>query len=130
MTKIYPAVFSPNDDGSITVDFPDLECTTEGKNLENAIYMARDALALWLDTQEMLGEAIPAPSCVSTIQVDGSDYVTLIDADPETYARQRRNAAVRRTISLPKWLDELAAARHLSLSSVLQNALTELIGDS
>ncbi|MCL2810695.1 MAG: type II toxin-antitoxin system HicB family antitoxin [Clostridia bacterium] len=130
MTKIYPAIFSPNDDGSITIDFPDLECTTEGRGLENAIFMARDCLALWLDTQEMYERPIPAPSPVSAIQVDGDDYVTLIDADPEVYARQRKNTAVRRTISLPKWLDEEAAFRHLSLSAVLQDALTVIVNGS
>ena len=127
MTHVYPAIFSPNADGSITIDFPDLECTTEGKDLANALYMARDALALWLDTQAMLGEPIPDPSPINTILVDGERYVVLVDADPELYARQRKNAAVRRSISLPKWLDEEAAARHLSLSAVLQDALTAMI---
>jgi len=130
MIQIYPAIFTPNADGSITVDFPDLECTTEGKDLANAMYMARDCLALWLDTQAMLGEPIPAPSPAGAIQIDGERYVTLIDADPEVYAKQRKRSAVRRSISLPKWLDDEAAARHLSLSAVLQEALTAMINEN
>jgi len=130
MIQIYPAIFAPNADGSITIDFPDLQCTTEGKDLANAMYMARDCLALWLDTQAMLGEPIPAPSPASAIHVDGERYVTLIDADPEVYAKQRKNTAVRRSISLPKWLDDEAAARHLSLSAVLQDALTAMISEN
>ncbi|MCL1963859.1 MAG: type II toxin-antitoxin system HicB family antitoxin [Firmicutes bacterium] len=127
MIQVYPAIFSPNEDGSITIDFPDLECTTEGKDLANAMYMARDALALWLDTQEMLEKPIPTPSSVNTIKVDGERFVALIDADPEVYAKQRKSPAVRRTVSLPQWLDEEAAARHLSLSAILQNALIAMV---
>ena len=124
MVHIYPAIFKPNDDGSITVDFPGLECTTEGKDLENAIYMARDCLALWLDTQDMLGEPIPAPSPVNEVRTFGDHYVTLIDADPEVYARQRKSKAIKRTVSLPVWLDNFASRENISLSKELQSALT------
>ena len=127
MTHVYPAIFTPNSDGSITVDFPDLECTTEGKDLAGAMHMARDALALWLDTQAMLGEPIPAPSPLGVLHPEGERYAVLIDADPEIYARQRKNTAVRRTVSLPQWLDEEAAVRRLSLSAVLQDALVAMI---
>lgn len=124
MVKVYPAVFHGNDDGSITVTFPDLEgCVTEGKDTANAIYMARDALALWLDTQEMLGESIPAARDAGAVRAKKGEYVTLIDADPEVYARKRKNKAVKRTISLPEWMDERASAENISLSKELQATL-------
>lgn len=127
---IYPAVFSPHDDGSITVAFPDLPgCVTEGKSIENALYMARDALALWIDTTRMLGAEIPAPSAVADITAEAGAFVTLVDADPQRYARQRKSKAVRRTVSLPQWLDEQAVEAHLSLSKVLREALEERLAE-
>ena len=124
MVAIYPAVFHPNADGSITVTFPDLPgCVTEGKDVSQALFMARDALALWIDSTEMTGGAIPAPSSAKAISTTGEEYVTLVDADPETYARERRNKAVKRTVSLPQWMDERATEENISLSKELQAAL-------
>lgn len=124
MTIVYPAVFHPNADGSITVTFPDLPgCVTEGKDVSEALRMARDALALWIDSTEMTGGTLPVPSSAKAIAPSGEEYVTLIDADPETYARQRRNKAIKRTVSLPQWMDERAMEENISLSKELQAAL-------
>lgn len=123
---IYPALFKPHDDGSITVTFPDLPgCITEGKSIGNALYMARDALALWTDTTKMIGGDIPAPSAIGDIKAGAGEFVSLIDADPTKYERERKNKAVKRTVSLPAWMDENATKEHLSLSKVLQEALEE-----
>jgi len=128
MTQVYPAIFHPNDDGSITVTFPDLECTTEGNSVAHAIFMARDALAIYLDTAAMVEQPIEQPSALEAVAVDGSEYVTLIDADPAVYERKRNAQAVKRTISLPAWMDEKASAEGLSLSKVMQEALSERLG--
>ena len=47
---VYPAVFHPNeDDSSITVIVPDLPgCITEGKDLADALFMAEDAVSMWV----------------------------------------------------------------------------------
>lgn len=125
MVVVYPAVFHPNDDGSITVTYPDLPgCVTEGKDVADALYMARDALALWVDSTQMVGESVPTASAAQAIPVTAGEYITLVDADPEIYARQRRNKAVKRTVSLPEWMDERAAQEKISLSKELQAALS------
>lgn len=123
---VYPAIFHPNDDGTITVTFPDIPgCVTEGKSLENAIYMAEDALALYLDTDVMVGNPPPPPpTAPNEVPVESGEYVTLIAADPEIYARRRKNKAVKRMVSLPEWMDERASAEKISLSKELQAALT------
>lgn len=130
MRYVYPATFTPNDDGSYTVIFPDLPgCVSEGKSLENAMYMARDALALWIDTMDELHENINPPSNIADIASENG-FVTLIDADTAAYKRQRDNQAVKRTLSLPKWLDSMANEANLSLSKVLQEALCDRLGVS
>lgn len=118
---VYPAVFHPNtDDGSYTVTFPDLPgCITEGKSLENALYMAGDALTQWLEYSAAHSDPIPAASGPRGIQVEGDEFVNLIRAVV------RDNHAVRRTVSIPKWLDEQVNAAGISLSKVLQDALKE-----
>ena len=115
---IYPAVFHPNDDGSFTISYPDLPgCISEGKSLENAMHMAQDALTQWIEVSVEQELVFSAPSGVNEIAHEKGEFVSLICADIKD-AR-----AVRRTISLPKWLDEKASESGLSLSRVLQDAL-------
>lgn len=124
MVYVYPGVFHPNEDGSITVTFPDLPgCVTEGKGIADALYMARDALSLWLDTTELVGDPIPLASSMGDVQTVAGEFVSLVDADTAAYKRQRQSKAVKRTISLPEWMDIRAAEENISLSKELQSAL-------
>lgn len=117
---VYPAIFHYNDDKSYTVMFPDLEgCITEGKSLDEAMSMAQDALTQWIEYLKDTKEAIPAASDIKSIQVDSTEFVTLIRADV------RDTRAVKRTVSIPRWLDEQVAEAGLSLSRVLQDALKQ-----
>ena len=117
---VYPAVFHHNDDNSYSVTFPDLQgCITEGKNLANAIYMAQDALALWIEYHEDEKMDIPKSNLFASYNLDKNEFVNLIRVE------LKENRAVKRTISLPKWMDDMAIQNNLSLSKVLQEALTE-----
>ena len=117
---VYPAVFHHNDDDSYSVTFPDLQgCITEGKNLANAIYMAQDALALWIEYREDEKMDIPKSNLFTSYNLDKNEFVNLIRVE------LKENRAVKRTISLPKWMDDMAIQKNLSLSKVLQEALTE-----
>ena len=70
----YPAIFTPEDDGSFSINFPDLEgCYTCGDSLEDGIEMAEDALALVLYGYEKDGRKIPAPSAPSEITLSDND---------------------------------------------------------
>ena len=117
---VYPAVFHPCKEGGYTVTFPDLSgCITEGETLKNALYMAEDALTQWLGYVTESGGSIPDASGPRSIQTEGEDFVSLI----RTVIRDNR--AVRRTVSIPKWLDEQVSEAGISLSRVLQEALKE-----
>lgn len=117
---IYPAVFHPNDDGTFTIIYPDLPgCISEGKSLGNAIYMAQSALTQWLEYLTDKKLDIPSASPMQSIHVEDNEFVNLIRADV------RNNRAVKRTVSIPKWLDDMVSDAGLSLSKVLQDALKE-----
>lgn len=117
---VYPALFHPNEDGSYTVIFPDLTgCITEGKSLENALHMAEDVLTQWLGYAIEHSEPIPPVGDFRAISVAGDEFVNLV------HAVVRDGRAVRRTVSIPKWLDDQVTATGISLSRVLQDALKE-----
>ena len=121
MEYVYPAVFSPNDDGSITVTYPDLPgCISEGKTLANALYMAQSALTQWIEYLSDKSVTIPnASSAHEIVLTTEGDFVNLIRCEPKD------SRAVRRNVSIPKWMDEKVVADGLSLSRVLQDALTQ-----
>lgn len=119
MNYVFPAVFLANPDGSYTVTFPDLPgCISEGKTLANALHMAESALTQWLVYLSETGEKIPAPSDVKSIAVSNNEFTTLVCSDG------KNKRAVKRTVSIPAWMDEQASECGLSLSRVLQDALT------
>ncbi len=117
---VYPALFHPNDDGTFTVTYPDLPgCISEGKSLGNAMYMAQSALSQWIEYLTDKRQDIPAPSAMAAVKAEGSEFVSLIRADVKD------GRAVKRTVSIPKWMDDGAVRSGLSLSRVLQDALRD-----
>ncbi len=117
---VYPALFHPNDDGTFTVTYPDLPgCISEGKSLGNAMYMAQAALSQWIEYLADKRQDIPAPSAMTTVETEGGEFVSLIRADVKD------GRAVKRTVSIPKWMDDGAVRSGLSLSRVLQDALRD-----
>lgn len=120
----YPAVFTPAEEGGYTVNFPDLEgCFTEGDDMAEALYMAEDALALILYGYETDGRTIPAPSSPDNIKLDSGEFINFVACDTLAYRKMYSNKAVKKTLTIPEWLNESATAMGLNFSQVLQEAL-------
>jgi len=118
MQYVYPAIFHKNKDESYTVLYPDLPgCIIEGKTLENAMSMAQSALSQWIGYLTDKKQEIPVASPAKKIKKTNDEFVNLICAEVQD-AR-----AVKRTVSIPKWMDERVIQSGLSLSRVLQDAL-------
>ena len=101
MEYVYPAVFRSNSDGSYTVTYPDLPgCISEGKSLAYAIHMSQTALSQWIEYLSDKNESIPDASDPKGVVLDENEFVNLVCAD----IKDRR--AVKRTVSIPKWMDE------------------------
>ena len=96
---VYPAVFTPEDGGMFSVNFPDIEnCFTCGNDLAEAIEMASDVLALCLCELEDEGRYIPRPSDPKELRIVSGELVSLILADTTVYRRKlERQRRVRHT---------------------------------
>ena len=126
MKYIFPAVFTEED--GYSVDFPDLDgCFTCGSTLEEALAMANDALSLMLVHYEDEHREIPSPSSIKDISVSDNEFVTLIQCDTIQYRRLLNNSAVKKTLTIPAWLNESAMALGLNFSQVLQEALIQKV---
>ncbi|MCD8196010.1 MAG: type II toxin-antitoxin system HicB family antitoxin [Lachnospiraceae bacterium] len=120
----YPAIFTPEADGGYSIVFPDLEgCYTCGDDLADGLMMAEDALALILYGYESDGRAIPAPSAMTDITRNDGEFVNFIACDTLAYRKMYNNKSVKKTLSIPEWLNEAASEAGVNFSQVLQDAL-------
>ena len=120
MDYIYPAIFKLNKSETYTITFPDIPgCITEGKNLSDALIMATDVLTAVLECMLDDGNTLPKSSPINSVKAPAKGFVNLVRADI------RDNRAIRRSVSVPSWLDAKASDAGISLSKVLQEALKE-----
>ncbi len=128
MKYIYPAVFTKEAD-NYNVIVPDLPgCFTCGDTLIQAIEMSRDAISMWLCDAEDKNETIPAPGNPQNITCDLESFISLIDVDTTEYRRENDNRAVKKTLSIPNWLNTKAEKAGINFSQTLQKALKQQLG--
>ena len=122
MKYTYPVIFE-NDDGKIGVRVPDISgCFTFGDTVTEAIEMAEDAIAMMLAHYEDNNQAIPKASNISDVKIkDG--FVNYVIADTDKWRRQFSEKSVKKTVTIPAWLNYKAETANLNFSQELQNAL-------
>lgn len=132
MLSIYPACFYKEKDGSYSVIFPDLDhLSTCGDTLENAMEMAVDCLAGFLYTAKQDGENAVPPSEIESIDVNAeydeyeSAFVNMVAVDVAEYAKKHFEKSVKKTLTIPAWLNDRAEQANINFSAVLQEALKQ-----
>ena len=120
--KVYPAIFKYDaKDKSYLVDFIDLKgCSTFGKTIEEAFNMAQEAMGLYLEDCKEYPE--PTQN-INKIELGKDEFIALIDIDMEEYYRKHSSKAVKKTLSIPEWLNVEAEKKNINFSQVLQEAL-------
>lgn len=134
MKNAYPTILTQTED-VVLVEVPDLEILTEGKDISDAIEMARDAIGVTGISMQDHGDAIPKASALNeinpnkgTFAKDGTGIVTLVDIDFDVYRKKVDEKMVRRNVTLPSWLNTEAEEAHINVSRVLQEALKATLG--
>ena len=124
MKAVYPVVFTKLDDGYMAY-VPDFDINTQGDDLADVIEMARDAIGLMGIDMEDDGKALPKPSDVKSIPQKDNELVSIVDIDFGEYRKAYDNRAVKKTLTIPSWLNARAEKEHINFSSVLQTALKQ-----
>lgn len=120
---IYPAIFA-KEGAFYTVRFPDLEsCYTQGESLQDAYEMASDVLCLTLYNLEEEKANIPPASETSAIKTGKDEFVSLVACDTLEYRLYYDNKAVKKTLTIPAWLNTMSEREGINFSAVLQAAL-------
>ena len=119
----YPAVFQKEVLG-YSVYVPDIPgCNTQGDTLEQAYEMAFDAIGLCVAEEIEASGNVPTPSSPETIELSEDEFVVLIDFDFDEYCRKYDHRAVKKTLTIPAWLNTMAEKSNINFSLILQEAL-------
>lgn len=126
----YPALFHKAEEGGFWVSFPDVpECLTQGETMEEAYEMSIEALGLAL-VDRIKENNLPDPSSLDMISPEPDAYPVIIEFNMAEYLKRNNSKAVKKTLSIPEWLNEEATAKGINFSAVLQEALKERLGIS
>jgi len=125
MKYVYPAILYP-DDGKIGVTVPDLPgCYTFGDDVADALFMAKDAVEMWLWNAENENKTIPKAS--EALQAEKGETINLIAADTDEYRKANDTRAVKKTLSIPSWLNHQAEQANAPFSQILQQGLKDYL---
>lgn len=135
MTVVYPVIFTETKDNKdvVLVYIPDLDRSTEGYGIKDALLMAKDCIGnLLFDVPDA---KLPVASEIDSVDVRkgnfydaGKSFVSLVDVDLQPFRRREKSRSVRRNITLPQWLDDMATAEKLNVSAIAQDALRKELG--
>lgn len=135
MTVIYPVIFTETKDkkNTVLVYIPDIDRTTEGYGTADAIAMAKDCIGNILF--DVPNSELPNASEIDAVSAslspfcdDGKSFVSLVDINMDAFRQKEKAKSVRRNITLPQWLDDMATAAKLNVSAITQKALKNELG--
>lgn len=135
MNTVYPVIFTETNDkeNPVLVYIPDINGMTEGKDIADAISMAKDYICNALF--EKTDSEIPAAKRIDEIDLkespffdNGKSFTSLVDVDLAAFRLREKSKSVRRNITLPQWLDDMATNAKLNVSAIAQNALKKELG--
>ena len=122
---VFPAIFT-FDGKYYNVDFVDLKgCSTFGDSIENAYSMAQKAMGLYLDGST----TFPNPTLeFSNITLQKNQFISFVSIDMDEYRKKFNNKSVKKTLTIPMWLNSLSEKNNINFSQVLQEALKKKLG--
>lgn len=137
---VYPAIFHKAVEGGYIVIFPDFNYgATQGDTLDEAIEMAQDYIGTWLYDDYIHVKELPKPSNINDISlkiaedekeyyIPNESFKSLVSLDMEKYVRECKTQIVRKNVSIPSWLNEMAKRYNLNFSNLLQEAIKKELG--
>lgn len=124
----FPAFFYYAEDG-ISIEFPDLPgCLPCAHATEEAFHNAKEALELHLFGMEQDGDPIPKPTEVKDLRPEDGAVVVMIEVFMPSVRDRINNRVVKKTLTIPSWLNREAEVANVNFSLVLQEALKKYLG--
>ena len=126
-TYIFPCVFIYKEPG-ISIYFPDLDgCISSGENEREAFKNAKDVLYLHLFGMEQDGDEIPDPTDLRSLKLKENYTAALIEVFMPPFRAKQANKYIKKTLTIPAWLNIEAEQAGVNFSQILQNGLKEYL---
>lgn len=123
MKAIYPAIFHKEEE-SYWVEFPDLQgCVSYGETLADTLKNAQEALSVYCVSVLEEKRPLNTASDIKSIAVPDDAFTTLVEANLIP-----KSKAIKKTLTIPSWLNDIAESKNINFSSTLQNALVNELG--
>ena len=124
----YPAIFHFAKEGGFWISFPDIpECLTQGENMTEAYKMAVEALGLALEDR-IKENNVPIATEINKLPQEKNTFPVIVEFDLLEYRKKHNSKSVKKTLSIPEWLNEEAIAKGINFSQVLQDSLKTQLG--
>ena len=119
----YPAVFQQEDEGFSVWAYDVPGCISQGNTLEEAVENIKDAFGLFVEEEKEDGVKIPKASNPADIPLEDGQFVALFEFDWLEYLKKNDKRTVKKTLTIPAWLNAAAEESHINFSGVLKEAL-------
>ena len=127
-TYLYAAILSYDEDG-ISVEFPDIPgCLSCADTSEEAAKNAKEALGLHLWSMEKDNDVIPEPTDISKLKLEEKQIPLMVEVFMPPIRERQANRFVKKTLSIPSWLNAEAERAGVNFSQILQTSLKEHLG--
>ena len=124
----YPAIFHKAEEGGFWITFPDFpECMSQGDDIQQAYETAVDALGLAITSREEEKLEIPSPSEPYQLKIAADEFCVVVEFDMLAYRKRTNSKAVKKTLTIPEWLNEEATSLGINFTQVLQEALMQKV---
>lgn len=126
-TYIYPAILTYDESG-IGIEFPDLPgCLPCADTTEEAVQNAKEAMRLHIWSMEKDNDEMPEPTDITQLELEKGQVPLMVEVFMPPVRERLNNRFVKKTLSIPQWLNAEAEAKGVNFSQVLQNALKKYL---
>ena len=126
----FPAFFYFDQDG-IAIEFPDLPgCLPCAQTEEEAFANAKEALGVHLFGMEQDGEEIPEPTPINQLCPEKDAAIVMIEVFMPSVRDRINNKVVKKTLTIPAWLNRKAESANVNFSQILQDGLKQYLGEN
>jgi predicted RNase H-like HicB family nuclease len=128
--SVYPIFLEKTEDkkAPYLVYVPDFDAYTQGKDIDDAVFMAEDLIGISAIDLEDDKKPVPRPSDISSLTIPSGTEVVMIPVDFKEYRARAENRSVRKNVTIPSWLNAKAEEMHVNFSAILQDALKQQLG--
>lgn len=125
---VYPIKIK-KEDGIFLIAFPDFpDQMTEAIDESEVIRSAQELLTLCIIDNEDKGIENPEPSKESDILLEEGERVIYVHLWMPYFRKITKVVYVKKTLTIPQWLDDMAKAKGVNFSAVLVKGLKQELG--